>query len=95
MFDILQLLGGVILSVGYIPQILKLIKTKSSNDFNINTFIFVFIGIAMIEAYAIDLAVNGSGIMYLITNTMSLIIQGIMVALILKFKTKERNEKHE
>lgn len=37
MFDFLQLLGGIILSVGYIPQIIKIIKTKSAIDFNINT----------------------------------------------------------
>lgn len=86
MFDILQLLGGIILSVGYIPQIIKLIKTKSATDFNIKTFLMVWIGIFFMEIYAVDLALGGNGLMYLVTNTMSLLVQSILVVLILKYR---------
>ncbi len=86
MFDFLQLLGGIILSVGYIPQIIKLIKTKSAEDFNVKTFIMVWIGIFFMEIYAVDLAMGGSGLMYLITNTMSLLVQSVLVVLILKYR---------
>ena len=46
------------------------------------------------EVYAVNLVVTGSGLMYLVTNTMALVIQGIFVALIFKYKTKkeEQNE---
>lgn len=86
MFDVLQLLGGIILSVGYIPQIIKLIKTKSASDFNIKTFVMVWIGIFFMEIYAVDLALGGNGLMYLVTNTMSLLVQSILVVLILKYR---------
>lgn len=86
MFDFLQLLGGVILSVGYIPQIIKLIKTKSAADFNIKTFVMVWIGIFFMEIYAVNLALGGNGLMYLVTNTMSLLVQSILVVLILKYR---------
>lgn len=86
MFDVLQLLGGIILSVGYIPQIIKLVKTKSAADFNIKTFVMVWIGIFFMEIYAVDLALGGNGLMYLVTNTMSLIVQSILVVLILKYR---------
>ena len=86
MFDTLQLLGGIILSVGYIPQIIKLIKTKSAEDFNVKTFIIVWIGIFFMEIYAVDLSIGGSGLMYLITNTMSLLVQSVLVVLILKYR---------
>lgn len=86
MFDFLQLLGGIILSVGYIPQIVKLIKTKSAADFNIKTFVMVWIGIFFMEIYAVDLALGGNGLMYLVTNTMSLLVQSILVVLILKYR---------
>lgn len=85
-YDLLQLLGGIILSLGYIPQIIKLVKTKSSHDFNINSFLMVFIGIVFMEIYAVNLVCNGSGCMYLITNTMSLTVQGIMLWLINKYR---------
>ncbi len=88
MYGILQLAGGIILSVGYIPQIVKLVKTKSSGDFNLKTFTMVFIGIFLMELYAIDLVRNGSGVMYLVTNTMSLAIQAILIILINKYKVK-------
>ena len=86
MFDFLQLLGGIILSVGYIPQIIKLIKTKSAADFNIKTFVMVWNGIFFMEIYAVDLALGGNGLMYLVTNTMSLLVQSILVVLILKYR---------
>lgn len=86
MFDFLQLLGGIILSVGYIPQIIKLIKTKSAADFNIKTFVMVWIGIFFMEIYAVNLALGGNGLMYLVTNTMSLLVQSILVVLILKYR---------
>lgn len=84
-FNLLQLIGGIILSVGYIPQIVKLIKTKSSKDFDIKTFVLCFVGIFLMEIYAVSLVVNGSGDMFLVTNTMSLLIQLIMVILIKKY----------
>lgn len=89
MFDILQLFGGIILSVGYIPQIIKLIKTKSAEDFNVKTFAMVLIGIFFMEIYAIDLVLGGNGFMYLVTNTMSLLVQGVLVILIVKYRNKD------
>lgn len=86
MFDALQLAGGIILSVGYIPQIIKLIKTKSSRDFNLKTFLMVLLGITFMEVYAVNLTMNGSGAMFLVTNTMSLIIQIVLVTLIYKYR---------
>lgn len=86
MFDFLQLLGGIILSVGYIPQIIKLVKTKSASDFNIKTFIMVWIGIFFMEIYAVNLVLGGNGLMYLVTNTMSLLVQSVLVIFILKYR---------
>lgn len=86
MFDALQLAGGIILSVGYIPQIIKLVKTKSSRDFNLKTFLMVLLGITFMEVYAVNLTMNGSGVMFLVTNTMSLIIQIVLVTLIYKYR---------
>ena len=85
-FDLLQLIGGGILSLGYWPQIVQIIKTKSVEDLNFKTFLLVFIGIFFMEIYAINLYANGSGFMFLVTNTMSLILSGMMAGLIFKYK---------
>ena len=88
MFDALQLIGGLILAVGYIPQIVQLIRTKSCKDLNLKTYVTVFIGVALMEAYAINMAANGSGLMFLITNSMALTINGVLCGLIIKYKKR-------
>jgi len=90
-FDLLQLIGGIILSFGYIPQIVQIIKTKSVNDLNLKTFLSVFIGILFMEVYAINLAVNKTGYMFLVTNTMALLLSGIMCILILEIRVNKYN----
>lgn len=37
-FGIFQLIGGVIMSVGYIPQIVQMLGTKSSEGLNFKSF---------------------------------------------------------
>lgn len=87
-FDILQLLGGIILSFGQIPQIVQIITTKSAKDLNLKTYIMMFTGILMMEIYAINLVLHGAGGAYLFTNTISLIASAIMVILTLKYGRK-------
>lgn len=89
MFDILQLIGGIILSFGYIPQIIQMVKTKSVEDLNSKTFLSVFIGTLFMEIYAVNLVINKVGHMFLVTNTMALILSGIVCILIFKYKDKK------
>lgn len=65
----LQLLGGIILSIGYIPQIYKAIKTKSMKDFNILYLILAAVGVGLMEIYAIyNISIV---LMFFITNTVA------------------------
>lgn len=84
-FDFLQLLGGIIMSMGQIPQITQILKTKSAKDLNLKTYIMMFTGIFLMEIYAVNLVVQGSGGAFLITNTASLIASMIMIVLVLKY----------
>jgi MtN3 and saliva related transmembrane protein len=86
MFDTLQLIGGLILAVGYIPQIIQIIRTKSCNDLNLKTYATVLFGIALMEVYAINLVANGTGLMFLVTNTMALAVNEVLCGLIIKYK---------
>jgi len=87
-FDILQLIGGLILSFGYMPQIIQIFKTKSVNDLNLKTFLSVFIGILFMEIYAVNLVINKVGYMFLVTNSMSLFLSGLVCIMIMKFRNK-------
>ena len=91
-FGIFQLIGGVIMSVGYIPQIVQMLRTKSSEGLNFKSFGMIFAGIALYEIYAVSLVViDGSGHMYLITNSVSTLLSGLMCLLIKVYeKRKEK-----
>lgn len=87
--NIMQIVGGILLSLGYIPQIRKTWKTKSVDDFNPVYYRLVFTGVAFMEIYAINLAVQANaGYMFLITNTVATILSGTMFVLTEKYKKK-------
>ena len=89
LFGVFQLIGGIIMSVGYIPQIAQIIRTKSSEGLNFKTFGMIFTGIVLYEIYAISLVVlDSSGHMYLITNSVSTLLSGIMCLLIVCYRKK-------
>ena len=87
-FNILQFIGGLILSFGYIPQIIQIIKTKSVEDLNFKSSLFIFIGILFMEIYAVNLVINKVGYMFLVTNSMSLFLSGLVCIMIMKFRNK-------
>lgn len=85
--DVLQIIGGLILSAGYIPQIIQIIQTKSALDLNLFTFISILIGVGSMEFYGIRLVISKkSGHAFLFSNSLSLLISIIMVLLILIFR---------
>lgn len=90
LFGVFQLVGGVIMSVGYIPQIAQILRTKSSEGLNFKSFGMIFAGILLYEIYAISLVVlDGSGHMYLITNSISMMLSGTMCLLIKVFEKRK------
>lgn len=76
-YEVLQLVGGLILSVGAIPQIEQIVRTKSAKDLNMATLITLIVGMGMMEAYAI----HENILMFAITNTISLILASVQLAL--------------
>ena len=86
--NIMQLAGGIILSVGYIPQIARIIKTKSVDDFSFQYLFYMVLGIGLMEVYAVYNAVRGQAVMFLVTNTISLLTSGIMFLLYLYYRRK-------
>jgi MtN3 and saliva related transmembrane protein len=87
LFSILQIIGGVILSLGWIPQIIQIMKTKSVSDLSLKSYLLILLGISLMEAYAISLAVTGVGLAFLITNTMSLCVVLLVIILIVRYQS--------
>ena len=85
-YDVLQLIGGMILSVGAIPQIEQIIRTKSVKDINITSIITLIIGMILMQIYAVHAELT----MFIITNTISLFLA--IVKLSLKIYFTKRGE---
>lgn len=87
-FNLLQLIGGIILSIGYIPQIAKTIRTKSVEDLSTAYYFNIFIGVGCMEAYAIYSALNGVALMFLVTNTIAWALGGTMLLLTKRYRKR-------
>ncbi|PGZ29527.1 hypothetical protein COE50_22190 [Bacillus anthracis] len=91
LFNLLQFIGGVILSVGYLPQIIKIIKTKSVRDFSLIYLTGIFTGILFMEAYAVYMyfVMHTAGAFF-VTNTIAMILSGTELALVLYHWNKQK-----
>ena len=85
-FNALQFIGGIILTFGYIPQIAKTIKTKSTKDFHLGYFVSIWTGILFMEAFAIYNALHGIAVMFFVTNSIALACESILLGLILFYR---------
>lgn len=87
--EMCQLIGGLILAFGSIPQLNQIIKTKSVRDINLKSQVNILIGCALMEVYGLGWALNGDGRMFLFTNSLSLLLSFITIYLINKYKQKK------
>ncbi|AJS59726.1 SemiSWEET family sugar transporter [Paenibacillus sp. IHBB 10380] len=85
-YALMQLLGGIILSFGWVPQIIQIVRTKSVQDLNKKTFILLFVGISLMEVYGVHLALDGVGYAFLVTNTLSLCLIMLILSLVWKYR---------
>lgn len=91
-FNLLQLVGGIILAFGYIPQIVKTFRTKSVKDLSTTYYIGIVIGVALMELYAIYNLIHGIAIMFFITNTISLVMCVTMLILTITYREKKEGK---
>ena len=94
-FSLLQLAGGIILSIGYIPQIRKVLKTKSMKDFDIKFLASLVIGVGLMEVYAVYNVIQGVAVMFFVTNTIALLLAVIMLVLYSIYGRNKEDAKKE
>lgn len=95
-YDSIQLIGGLMLSIGSLPQIYRICKTKSVKDLSLQTNLYVMIAILLFEINLFHMVLTtGVGLTFLITNTMSLVVAITMVLLISSYRIKVTNKKSE
>lgn len=87
-YSVMQLVGGIILSIGFMPQIARILKTRSVKDLSLKSYLLMLLGISLMEVYAVSLVVEGTGLAFLITNTLSCVMVSIVILLIIRFRSR-------
>ena len=82
MVDALGLVAGFLTTVAYIPQVVKIWRSKSAKDVSLRTFIALTVGIAAWLAYGIakhDLPL-------VLWNAVTLVLAGAILAMKVKYR---------
>jgi hypothetical protein len=92
---LIQIVGGSIISIGYIFQIVKIEKTKSVDDLSEVQLVAIFIACLMFEVYAIHFI--STVFEFFITNTLSCIFSGTTLFQYWLYRTRsyERSVKYD
>jgi len=81
MFILIGIIGGVMLNIGCIPQIVKLFRTQTAKDLSLSSHLVYFCGIAMLTVYSIHLR----DVLFTVLNIIGLIGLLLIVAGILLY----------
>lgn len=86
-FKVLQVVGGSVLMLGYLPQIKQILKTRSTSDINLKTWVLWAFGVACVELYALNMVLTYStGRLLLFTNTCTLVMVLFTLGLIVRYR---------
>lgn len=80
--EIVGLAAGIFTSGSLLPQLVKLVKTRKSEDISLFYLIVLFVGLALWIWYGI----LRDDIPILVTNGFSLVINGIIIVMGVKYK---------
>jgi MtN3 and saliva related transmembrane protein len=88
-YDILQIISGILAISAFMPQIVKTIKTKSVGDMSLPMFSINFTAACLAEIYAFHLWKEQDEPAFLITNSMVMIGAGTMLFLLLRYRKRD------
>lgn len=82
----LQLIGGIVLVISYLPMVKLLHNTKSAKNQSISFWIILNIGMIMFEINALYLAITLGQYPYLISQSLNLLFGLIVLVQLLKYR---------
>ena len=86
--EIVGLAAGICTSISLLPQLVKLVKQKKAEDISIFYLIILFVGLALWMWYGF----LRQDIPILVTNGVSLVINGVVIFLGIKYKRSNRQD---
>ena len=84
--EIVGLIAGICTSISLLPQLIKLLKNKKAEDISLFYLIILFIGLGLWIWYG----VLREDIPIMATNGFSLVINGIIIVLGIRYKKAQR-----
>jgi MtN3 and saliva related transmembrane protein len=88
-FDMLQLIGGTLLALSYLPQIYKTFKVKRVDEISLAFWSVLFAGLCLMEINAVHLISLGTW-SYAITETFNVLLCGIFLFQVIYYTIKNR-----
>ena len=89
--EIVGLTAGICTSISLLPQLIKLIKNKKAEDISLFYLFILSLGLALWIWYGI----LRNDVPILVTNGLSLVINGIIIVLGVKYKRAQKENKNE
>ena len=88
-----QALGGAIAAFAYVPQLRQLLRTRSAGGLSLGSLRSLCLAIALMEIYAVTLvATEGTGVTFLATNTLSLVLVAGVTATAARYQRIEQGD---
>ena len=75
----MQVVGGLMISAGYIPQIIKTNRIKKVDNFSPTYYLLIWVGVAMCFLYGINLAIKTGDLGLALGQGFSLSVVTIMI----------------
>lgn len=85
--NLMQVVGGLLISVGYIPQIVKTNRIKKVDNFSPVYYLLIWFGVGMSFLYGIDLAVKTSDLGLAIGQGFSFTVVSLMLLSYLAYRS--------
>ncbi|SFX73654.1 hypothetical protein SAMN04487866_12110 [Thermoactinomyces sp. DSM 45891] len=79
---ICQVVGGTLIAISWIPQVLQAIKGKTAHQVDLKPLSFLFVGTVLVEVYSVFLALQGEAVTLFVTNTIQLIVVTILISIV-------------
>lgn len=75
----MQVVGGLLISAGYIPQIIKTNRIKKVDNFSPSYYLMIWLGVGMCFLYGIDVAIKQGDLGLMLGQGFSLSVVTAMI----------------
>ncbi len=82
MYQIIGIVGAVLIVISWLPQIIRLIKTKSSKEFSLNFLFIILLGSILLSIYSASI----KDAIFTILNTIAAIDTLVVLILVLHYR---------